>query len=75
MLVDMAKWAGQVGQLGRRLKQVTGQNGSFLNGPIGLWVKQVELENSDPFCHVYLQCIITSFFHQLPIVDCDESNQ
>ena len=54
MLVDMAKWAGQVGQLGRGLKQVTGQNGSFFNGPIGLWVKQVELENSDPFCHVYV---------------------
>ena len=41
----MAKRAGRVGfgsgQSGRGLKRVTGQNGSFLNGLIGLRVKRV----------------------------------
>ena len=43
--VDMAKRAGRVGfgsgQSSRGSKRVTGQNGSFLNGSIGLRVKQV----------------------------------
>ena len=41
----MAKRAGRVGfgsgQTGRGSKRVTGQNGSFLNGLIGLRVKRV----------------------------------
>ena len=41
----MAKRAGRVGfgsgQSGHGSKRVTGQNGSFLNGLIGLWVKRV----------------------------------
>ena len=41
----MAKRAGWVGfgsgQSGRGSKRVTGQNGSFLNGSIGLRVKRV----------------------------------
>ena len=43
--LDMAKRAGRVGfrsgQSGRGSKRVTGQNGSFLNGSIGLRVKRV----------------------------------
>ena len=43
MELDVAKWAGQVrfgsGQSGLRVKRVTGQNGSFLNGSIGLRVR------------------------------------
>ena len=45
LCVDMAKRAGRVGfgsgQSGRGSKRVTGQNGSFLNGSIGLRVKRV----------------------------------
>ena len=43
--LDMAKRSGRVGfgsgQSGRGSKRVTGQNGSFLNGSIGLLVKRV----------------------------------
>lgn len=36
------------------VNQVASQNGSFLNGLIGLLVNQVESENSNPFCDVYV---------------------
>ena len=39
--LDMAKRADWVGQSGRRSKRITGQNGLFLNGSIGLRVKRV----------------------------------
>ena len=41
MLLDMAKRAGRGGSGSGRVNRVTGQNGSFLNGSIGLRVKRV----------------------------------